>query len=289
MPAPRPVVLFLPARDEEASVGAVVGRAPATCAVTRCRCSSSTTARPTAAAAGPRAPGAVVTANRRRGLGAAVRTGSRRRSHSTRSRSRSATPTASTRPRSSSASSGRSSTATPTTSSGPASPGRIRRMHPHRRFGNRVLTAARRVAHARARHRRAERLSRAVGRGGARAAEIIHDYNYAQVLTLDLVRKGFRYAEVPISYRFRARGPVVREAGALSPARRAGGLARATFTVDGQPVHRKCWSRGRRRPLSWCRRSRDALGPAERPRAGHGGFTRSGRPSRCTAISSSFP
>ena len=38
------------------------------------------------------------------------------------------------------------------------------------------------------------------------AAEIIHDYNYAQVLTLDLLGKGFRYAEVPISYRFRTRG-----------------------------------------------------------------------------------
>ena len=34
----------------------------------------------------------------------------------------------------------------------------------------------------------------------------MHDYNYAQVLTLDLVRKGFRYAEVPISYSFRQDG-----------------------------------------------------------------------------------
>ena len=29
-------------------------------------------------------------------------------------------------------------------------------------------------------------------------AEIIHDYNYAQVLTLNLARKGFRVKEVPI-------------------------------------------------------------------------------------------
>ena len=36
--------------------------------------------------------------------------------------------------------------------------------------------------------------------------EIIHDYNYAQVLTLDLLAKGYRYAEVPISYRFRTEG-----------------------------------------------------------------------------------
>ena len=34
----------------------------------------------------------------------------------------------------------------------------------------------------------------------------MHDYNYAQVLTLDLLAKGFRYAEVPISYRFREHG-----------------------------------------------------------------------------------
>ncbi len=37
-------------------------------------------------------------------------------------------------------------------------------------------------------------------------AEIIHDYNYAQVLTLDLLHKGMRMAEVPISYRPRQRG-----------------------------------------------------------------------------------
>ncbi|MGE3857459.1 MAG: lysylphosphatidylglycerol synthase domain-containing protein [Dehalococcoidia bacterium] len=37
-------------------------------------------------------------------------------------------------------------------------------------------------------------------------AEIIHDYNYAQVLTLDLLRKGMRVAEAPISYRRRTRG-----------------------------------------------------------------------------------
>jgi hypothetical protein len=35
---------------------------------------------------------------------------------------------------------------------------------------------------------------------------VAHDYNYAQVLTLDLVAKGFRYTEVPISYQFRTEG-----------------------------------------------------------------------------------
>ena len=33
--------------------------------------------------------------------------------------------------------------------------------------------------------------------------EIIHDYNYAQVITLNLVRKGFRVQEVPITYKVR--------------------------------------------------------------------------------------
>ena len=37
-------------------------------------------------------------------------------------------------------------------------------------------------------------------------ARIRHDYNYAQVLTLDLLAKGARYAEVPISYGFRESG-----------------------------------------------------------------------------------
>ena len=37
-------------------------------------------------------------------------------------------------------------------------------------------------------------------------AEIVHDYNYAQVLTLDLLHKGMRLGEVPISYRSRSRG-----------------------------------------------------------------------------------
>ena len=47
---------------------------------------------------------------------------------------------------------------------------------------------------------------RAFAPAAAAAAEVIHDYNYAQVLTLDLLGKGFRYAEVPIGYRFRQTG-----------------------------------------------------------------------------------
>lgn len=47
---------------------------------------------------------------------------------------------------------------------------------------------------------------RAFSREAAASAEIIHDYNYAQVLTLDLLRKGFVLEEVPIRYRLREHG-----------------------------------------------------------------------------------
>lgn len=47
---------------------------------------------------------------------------------------------------------------------------------------------------------------RAFSREAAADAEIIHDYNYAQVLTLDLLRKGFRPEEAPIRYRLREHG-----------------------------------------------------------------------------------
>ena len=47
---------------------------------------------------------------------------------------------------------------------------------------------------------------RAFSRRALECAEIIHDYNYAQVLTLDLLKKGMRMNEVPISYRFRTKG-----------------------------------------------------------------------------------
>jgi glycosyltransferase involved in cell wall biosynthesis len=47
---------------------------------------------------------------------------------------------------------------------------------------------------------------RAFSRKAADRAEIVHDYNYAQVLTLDLLRKGFRLEEVPIRYRVREHG-----------------------------------------------------------------------------------
>ena len=47
---------------------------------------------------------------------------------------------------------------------------------------------------------------RAFSRRALECAEIIHDYNYAQVLTLDLLKKGMRMKEVPITYCFRTKG-----------------------------------------------------------------------------------
>jgi glycosyltransferase involved in cell wall biosynthesis len=47
---------------------------------------------------------------------------------------------------------------------------------------------------------------RAFSRRALDVAEVIHDYNYAQVLTLDLLHKGMRLAEVPIHYERRRHG-----------------------------------------------------------------------------------
>ena len=47
---------------------------------------------------------------------------------------------------------------------------------------------------------------RAFSRRALDRVEIIHDYNYAQVMTLDLLKKGMRLSEVPISYKRRTRG-----------------------------------------------------------------------------------
>jgi len=83
--------------------------------------------------------------------------------------------------------------------------GTIERMRPHRRLGNRVLTSL--VRHAgRAPVTDGQSGYRALSRRAAADAEVVHAYNYAQVLTLDLLGKGYRYAEVPIRYRRRTTG-----------------------------------------------------------------------------------
>jgi len=83
--------------------------------------------------------------------------------------------------------------------------GTIERMKRHRRLGNRALT--RWVAWtARLPITDGQSGYRALSARAAREAVLAHDYNYAQVLTLDLVKRGFRYHEVPITYRFRSSG-----------------------------------------------------------------------------------
>lgn len=47
---------------------------------------------------------------------------------------------------------------------------------------------------------------RGFSREAMERAEIIHDYNYAQVLTLNLLRQGFRLEEIPIAYKVRTQG-----------------------------------------------------------------------------------
>lgn len=47
---------------------------------------------------------------------------------------------------------------------------------------------------------------RAFSREVLKKMDIIHDYNYAQVMTLNIVRQGFRLAEVPIPYKVRTTG-----------------------------------------------------------------------------------
>ncbi|WP_274654293.1 glycosyltransferase family 2 protein [Paenibacillus humicola] len=83
--------------------------------------------------------------------------------------------------------------------------GEIRGMKLHRRLGNIAFTLL-----------QAALLRRFIwdGQSGMRGfsreamehADIIHDYNYAQVLTLNLVRQGFRMQEVPIRYKVRVHG-----------------------------------------------------------------------------------
>ena len=83
--------------------------------------------------------------------------------------------------------------------------GQIRHMRPHRRVGNVILT---RLLSFVARRRITDGQSgyRAFSPQAAADAEIIHDFNYAQILTLDLLDKGYRYREVPITYSFRTTG-----------------------------------------------------------------------------------
>jgi glycosyltransferase involved in cell wall biosynthesis len=203
---PGPVVLFLPAHDEEATVAAVVARVPATVCGRPVRClvvddgSGDRTAE-LAAAAGAEVLG--FAANR--GLGAAVRSGlaaavargaaavafcDADREYDPAELERLVAPILE----------GRADYVV-----GSRFAGEIQRMLPQRRLGNLALTGLLRLV-ARVPIGDGQSGFRALSRAAAADAEIVHDYNYAQVLTLDLLAKGYRYLEVPIRYRFRTSG-----------------------------------------------------------------------------------
>jgi glycosyltransferase involved in cell wall biosynthesis len=205
---PGPVVLFLPAHDEAATVAAVVGRVPALVRGRRVQClvvddgSGDRTAE-LAAGAGAVVVGTGAATNR--GLGAAVRAGlaeAVRRGaaavafcdadgeYDPDELDRLVAPILE----------GRADYVV-----GSRFAGDIRRMLPHRRLGNRLLTRLLGWV-ARAPISDGQSGYRALSRAAAADAEVVHDYNYAQVLTLDLLAKGYRYLEVPIGYRWRTAG-----------------------------------------------------------------------------------
>jgi glycosyltransferase involved in cell wall biosynthesis len=80
-----------------------------------------------------------------------------------------------------------------------------RRMRLYRRLGNTFFTLLLRLL-AGPPISDGQTGMRAFSRQAAASADIVHDYNYAQVLTLNLLGKGFRMEEVPISYRVREHG-----------------------------------------------------------------------------------
>jgi hypothetical protein len=203
---PGPVVLFLPAHDEEATVAAVVARVPERVLGRRVEClvvddgSGDRTAE-LAAAAGA----TVLFSPVNRGLGAAVRRGlaaagerdaaavafcDADREYDPAELERLVAPILE----------GRADYVV-----GSRFAGEIRRMLPQRRLGNLALTGLLRYV-ARAPIGDGQSGFRALSGPAAAAAEIAHDYNYAQVLTLDLLAKGYRYLEVPIGYQFRTSG-----------------------------------------------------------------------------------
>ncbi len=83
--------------------------------------------------------------------------------------------------------------------------GHIDGMVPARRLGNRGFTLLQSLL-LRRRITDGQTGMRAFSRPALRDLRIIHDYNYAQVMTLNLLRQGYRLEEVPIPYRVRSTG-----------------------------------------------------------------------------------
>ena len=202
---PAPIVLFMPAFNEEAAVGECVARAPSEIdghpvEVLVIDDGSTDETGAVAEAAGA----TVITLPQNRGSVRPSARVSRPGWRETQLRSPSVTPTGSTRLRSWRTSSGQFWAMKPTTCVGVVL-GVIEHMRPHRRFGNQVLTKTLSVI-ARRKITDGQTGYRAFSPAAASRAEIIHDFNYAQVITLDLLAKGYRYLEVPISYHFRTTG-----------------------------------------------------------------------------------
>jgi glycosyltransferase involved in cell wall biosynthesis len=209
VPAPAgagPVILVLPARDEAPRIGTVIDRLARDVLgrPTRCIVVDDASTDGTAAIAAGRGA-TVVRHERRRGLGAAVRTGLRAAvdvgaavvafcdadgEYDPAQLAALAAPIVE----------GRADYVV-----GSRFAGSIERMLLRRRLGNRVLTLSLRLI-AREPITDGQSGYRALSARAAAEAEIVHDYNYAQVLTLDLLGRGFRYAEVPITYSFRDGG-----------------------------------------------------------------------------------
>lgn len=201
-----PVLLFLPAHNEEASVAAVVGRVPAAVAGHPVHCMVIDDGSTDRTAHRARAAGAeVISLERNQGLGAAVRRGLAEGAQ------RGAAAVAFCDADGEYAPEELDALVTPILSGhadyvvGSRFAGTIGRMLPHRRLGNRVLTVALRFV-TRTPISDGQSGYRALSRHAAARAQVIHDFNYAQVLTIDLLARGARYAEVPISYRFRESG-----------------------------------------------------------------------------------
>jgi glycosyltransferase involved in cell wall biosynthesis len=204
--------MVLPAHNESATVGAVVRRAPATVHGHPVRVvvidDGSTDGTAAAAAA---AGATVVSLGRNRGLGAAVREGLAQAVAAGSAAVAFLDADGEYAPEELGAVVGPVLAGEADYVVGSRFAGLDRSMRPHRWLGNRVLTAGVRLL-VRRYGVRGRALTdgqsgyRALSPTAAAAAEIVHDFNYAQVLTLDLLGKGFRYAEVPISYRFRRHG-----------------------------------------------------------------------------------
>ena len=205
-PSDQPVVLFLPAYDEEQSIVGVLSRVPTTVAgrpVLPLVIDDGSVDRTGERA---RAEGAtVISLDRNRGLGAAVRRGLAE------GLARDAAVIAFCDADGEYAPEELAQVVEPVLAGradyvvGSRFAGSIDRMLLRRRAGNWLLTRA--LARL-ARHPISDGQSgyRALSPVAAAAADIAHDFNYAQVLTLDLLAKGFEYEEVPISYRFREHG-----------------------------------------------------------------------------------